>query len=54
MSWFSSNYEPTAEVAAAECDQARCDGELHYADRRDPITNEDIEVGPCPQWRAAA
>lgn len=36
------------------CEASHCDGETHFAGRRDPITNEDVEVGPCPNWKAAA
>lgn len=54
MSWGSRNHERTAETAAAECRAAQCDGDTHYSGQKHPETNEDIEVGPCPNWKAAA
>ncbi len=32
------------------CADAACDGDMHYTGQRDPLTNEDIEAGPCPRW----
>lgn len=39
---------------AAGCEQANCNGETHFTGQRDAGTNEDIEAGPCPNWKAAA
>jgi hypothetical protein len=34
------------------CTEPSCDGETHYTGRRDPVTDEDVEAGPCPVWMA--
>lgn len=32
------------------CLEHNCDGEIHYSGAKDPVTNEDVELGPCPEW----
>jgi hypothetical protein len=34
----------------ATCLEPSCDGELHFTGAKDPVTNEDVEAGPCPEW----
>jgi hypothetical protein len=34
----------------ATCTEPSCSDGLHYSGRRDPITDEDVEAGPCPAW----
>lgn len=36
-------------TSAPFCAEPSCDGETHYTGRRDPVTDEDVEAGPCPQ-----
>jgi hypothetical protein len=34
----------------ATCSEPSCSDGIHYSGRRDPITDEDLEAGPCPLW----
>jgi hypothetical protein len=34
----------------ATCTDPSCSDGLHYSGRRDPVTDEDLEAGPCPVW----
>jgi hypothetical protein len=47
--WARSGHGPAVPIPGT-CQEPNCDGELHFTGAKDPVTNEDAEAGPCPEW----